>query len=464
MWFRRDLRLADNLALLDAIACSEGVACVVASAAGRDPHAPGATYLAREQLSLYSLATSLAEHGCGLTVLAGSAAQAIPRAASECGATAVCCSRDWTPAGLAEERSVAEALRAIGVELRVSEGQLLAVPGSVATRSGTVFRVFTPFHREWLRSVDPAAPASAPAQMACAGRVPEGVNAESFGVAAQKSTAVTSYPGESSARTRLDEFVATTLVDYARARDLPAMRGTSELSAPLACGELSPRQVIWAAREAVGAETAAPFVRQLAWREFAYHVLAADPESLDRPLRREFSAMPWRNDPESLDAWALGQTGWPLVDAGIRQLTKTGWMHNRVRMVVASALTKDLLVPWQRGSAAFERLLADYDPAINAFNWQWVAGSGADAAPYFRILNPSLQGARFDSDGEYVRHWVPELANVPSRYIHRPWSAPEEALRAAGVRLGKDYPLQLIDHAEARQRALAAFSAVKLNR
>jgi deoxyribodipyrimidine photo-lyase len=220
---------------------------------------------------------------------------------------------------------------------------------------------------------------------------------------------------------------------------------------------------MWAAREAVGEDAAAPFVRQLAWREFAYHVLAVDPESLDRPLRREFSAMPWRDDPRSLDAWSVGQTGWPLVDAGMRQLAQTGWMHNRVRMVVASALTKDLLVPWQRGSAAFKRLLGDYDPAANAFNWQWVAGSGADAAPYFRIFNPALQGARFDPEGEYVRRWVPELAGLPARYTHRPWAAPAEVLLAAGVRLGDNYPHQLIDHAEARQRALAAFSAVRLN-
>ena len=270
--------------------------------------------------------------------------------------------------------------------------------------------------------------------------------------------------GESAALARLGEFVDTALSDYADAHDLPAVRGTSELSAPLACGELSPRQVAWAAAQAEGEDVAAPFIRQLAWREFAYHVLAANPSSLDEPLRREFSAMPWRDDPAALEAWLAGQTGWPLVDAGMRQLAETGWMHNRVRMVVASALTKDLLVPWQSGAEAFERLLGDFDPAANAFNWQWVAGSGADAAPYFRIFNPALQGKRFDPDGDYVRRWVPELAEMPARFIHRPWEAPEAALEAAGVRLGEDYPEQLIDHGEARRRALAAFSAISRNR
>ena len=207
--------------------------------------------------------------------------------------------------------------------------------------------------------------------------------------------------------------MASGLADYAETHDLPAVRGTSELSAALACGELSPRQVAWSAVEAVGPDVAAPFLRQLAWREFAYHALADRPYMLDEPLRREFSAMPWRTDPAALAAWTQGQTGWPLVDAGMRQLRETGWMHNRVRMVVASVLTKDLLVPWQDGAAVFEEMLADYDPAANAFNWQWVAGSGADAAPYFRIFSPTLQGTRFDPDGAYVRRWVPELAGLP---------------------------------------------------
>jgi deoxyribodipyrimidine photo-lyase len=307
-------------------------------------------------------------------------------------------------------------------------------------------------------------PEPVPPRLTTAVRAPSGLRIEPSVAATGALGGTGPAPGEAGAHARLEEFVLGALSDYETGHDLPARSGTSELSAALACGELSPRQVAWAATAAVGEETAAPFVRQLAWREFTYHVLYADPESLDLPLRREFSAMPWRDDPEALDAWISGRTGWPMVDAGMRQLAQTGWMHNRVRMVAASALTKDLLIPWQTGARAFERMLADYDPAANAFNWQWVAGSGADAAPYFRIFNPSLQGSRFDADGEYVRRWVPELVELPSRYVHRPWTAPPETLRAAGVQLGGEYPHQLIDHAEARRRALAAFSAVKRDR
>jgi deoxyribodipyrimidine photo-lyase len=376
----------------------------------------------------------------------------------------VTCSRDWTPAGLAEERSVAEALAAAGVELRVSEGQLLAVPGSIATAGGTAFRVFTPFHRQWLRSVDWSAPRAEPGHLVASAHRPSGVPIDPGHSTTRHAPGGLPSPGEHSAHGRLDAFVGAVLKDYVSTHDLPAVAGTSGLSAALSLGELSPRQVAWAALEATGDAVALPFTRQLAWREFAYHVLAAHPSSLDEPLRPEFSAMPWRDDPASLDAWLAGKTGWPLVDAGMRQLADTGWMHNRVRMVVASALTKDLLVPWQTGAVAFERLLGDYDPAANTFNWQWVAGSGADAAPYFRIFNPALQGARFDAEGEYVRRWVPELAEMPARFIHRPQDAPEATLAAADVRLGDTYPRPLIDHAEARKRALAAFSAVSRNK
>ena len=463
MWFRRDLRLADNAALLDAVAQAETVACAFVSPEGRDPHAPGPAFLGRAKASLAALATSLAEQGCQLTLPAGHAAEAISRAASECAATLVTCSRDWTPAGLAEERAVAEALSTAGVELRVSEGQLLAVPGSVCTSSGTPFRIFTPFYRQWSRSVAPTAPKPAAPCLRASRLTPSGERVRAR-TAAVAGTNALPEPGERGAHARLVEFANARLAGYEKTHDLPAVDGTSALSAPLACGELSPRQVAWAAWQAVGEEVAAPFIRQLAWREFSYHVMASDPQILDEPLRREFSAMPWRDDPESLAAWTAGQTGWPIVDAGMRQLAETGWMHNRVRMVVASVLTKDLLVPWQRGAAAFERHLADYDPAANAFNWQWVAGSGVDAAPYFRIFNPTLQGTRFDPEGDYVRRWVPELAEMPARYMHRPWDAPATVLKDAGVRLGKNYPHQLIDHAEARRRALAAFSALKASR
>lgn len=223
-------------------------------------------------------------------------------------------------------------------------------------------------------------------------------------------------------------------------------------------------QVASTALSAVGPETARPFLRQLAWREFAYHILLDFPDLATQPWRPEFAVMPWRNDDLAFDAWLHGRTGFPLVDAGMRELAATGWMHNRVRLVAGSFLAKDLLIPWQHGEVYFGDRLVDFDPASNAFNWQWVAGSGADASPYFRIFNPCLQGVKFDPDGAYVRAWVPELAGLPSQWIHSPWAAPAEELQRAGVVPGETYPHRIVDHAESRQRALAAFEAVRAER
>jgi deoxyribodipyrimidine photo-lyase len=267
-------------------------------------------------------------------------------------------------------------------------------------------------------------------------------------------------PGEDRASARLAEFSAGAIADYDAARDLPAVHGTSELSPHIAWGEVSPRQLLAAASSA-GEEEARSFVRQLAWREFAYHVLNAHPTALERAIDARFEGLGWCSDPEGLAAWKAGRTGYPLVDAGMRQLALSGWMHNRARLVCASFLTKDLLVAWQLGEQHFREKLVDYDPALNAFNWQWVAGCGTDAAPYFRIFNPTLQGTRFDKGGAYVRRWVPELAALPDRWIHRPFDAPGDVLAAAGVTIGTTYPVPLVSHAEARARALAAYAAIR---
>ncbi|HSK47314.1 MAG TPA: FAD-binding domain-containing protein, partial [Coriobacteriia bacterium] len=256
------------------------------------------------------------------------------------------------------------------------------------------------------------------------------------------------------------DFAEVRLEDYAGQRDFPAEDSTSRLSPHLAWGELSPRQVAEVALEADEPHAAA-FVRQLAWREFSYHVLHHNPSSSERPLDPKFEAFPWREDRGALESWKAGRTGFPLVDAGMRQLAASGWMHNRVRLLCASFLTKDLLVPWQQGEEHFRQQLVDYDPAINPFNWQWVAGSGADAAPYFRVFSPSRQAERFDPQAAYIREWVPELARLSERRAREPWRASREELADAGVSLGDTYPERIIDHAEARERALAAFSAIR---
>jgi len=468
MWFRRDMRLADNAALLAACERARAVvpAYVVGGAAA--PEAPGASRRAWLAASLASLDASLRERGSRLVVREGSAGEALGRLAAECGATLVVCTREWTPSGLAAEADASDALAASGVELAVREGSLLVTPDALRSHGGGAYRVFAPFHRAWLGAWRPEPPLAAPERVSAPPRWP---GSEPLPIASPDAPRIADLwqPGESSAAERLRRFMTDTFRDYPTARDVMGQRGTSELSPYLAGGEISPRQVAYAVHEATAGEAAnstltvaaEAFLRQLAWREFAYHVLGAAPDLATRPLRPEFAAMPWRDDPEALDAWQAGRTGFPMVDAGMRQLAATGWMHNRARMIVASFLTKDLLAPWLHGLSHFTDALADADIAQNAFNWQWVAGSGADASPYFRVFNPTLQGSRFDPDGAYVRRWVPELADLAARWIHAPSSAPREQLEAAGVRVGVTYPRPIVDHAEARARALSAYDVVK---
>jgi deoxyribodipyrimidine photo-lyase len=273
-------------------------------------------------------------------------------------------------------------------------------------------------------------------------------------------------PGEDGARTALARFMADALPDYPEARDRPASDPTSRLSAHLRFGEMSARR---AACTVVGKAADDPrlerpadkFVSELGWRDFSYALLAAYPELATRPIRPEFGRFPFRRDEASFRAWSKGKTGYPIVDAGMRQLWRTGFMHNRVRMVAASFLTKHLLIDWRRGEESFWDTLCDADPASNPASWQWVAGSGVDAAPYFRIFNPVLQGEKFDPDGAYVRRWVPELAGLEAPAIHAPWRAGADALARAGVVLGKTYPAPIVDHEAARARALAAFASIR---
>ncbi len=459
MWFRKDLRLADNEALHAAVSTAEQVGFVAVA-----PRAPATASERWREASL----RSLAEHLPGaIAIVAGPAEEAIPRLAHELDGRSVHCSRDYTPAGLAEERRVAERLQRDGRSLTAHGGQLLVPPGELSAASGGAFRVFTPFFRAWLRALDGVPPLDGPTRVNGVDAVLESSYERApvpLGLEPPTEDAEAWEPGERSARKRLARFAEGSLARYDETRDRPGEDGTSELSPRLAHGELSPRQVVHAAFAKQDRDVALPFVRQVAWREFAYHVLAEFPELAERPWRPEFSAMPWRDDPAGFSAWEAGSTGFPMVDAGMRQLARSGWMHNRVRLLAASFLTKDLLLPWPMGEVVFERLLADYDPALNAFNWQWVAGSGADASPYFRVFNPVTQGTKFDSDGAYVSRWVPELSYLPPHWIHHPWEAPERELRMGRVSLGRDYPKPIVDHATARRQALAAFDEVRASR
>jgi len=268
-------------------------------------------------------------------------------------------------------------------------------------------------------------------------------------------------PGEAAARKRLDLFLTDRVFDYVEHRNRPDLDGCSRLSPHLHWGEISPVRVFHAARTADAGQGGEVFLNEVGWREFAHHLLFHFPETIDRPLRPEFDRFPWQKDEGIQEAWRLGKTGYPIVDAGMRQLWSTGWMHNRVRMIVASFLVKHLLQPWQDGAAWFWDTLVDSDLANNTLGWQWTTGCGADAAPYFRVFNPMLQGARFDPEGSYVREWIPELSRLPSSVIHQPWEASPGVLKDAGIELGRDYPKPMIEHAAGRTRALAAYDQVR---
>ncbi len=339
------------------------------------------------------------------------------------------------------------------------KGSLLFEPWDVKTLAGAAFKVFTPFWRTCRSLPAPGQPLPAPEHLPPPETWPASDPLAAWGLLPTSpdwsgGLRSTWTPGEAGAIRRLTTFLDEAMADYREARDLPAVEGTSRLSPHLAFGEISPRQV-WRAATAHGPSAAIEkFLAEIGWREFAYHLLFHFGDLARRNFRPEFDAFPWSGDEDAVQAWQLGRTGYPIVDAGMRQLWTTGWMHNRVRMIVASFLAKDLLVDWRVGERWFWDTLVDADPASNAMGWQWVTGSGADAQPYFRIFNPVLQGEKFDPTGDYVRQWVPELAALPPETIHRPWTAKQ--------RLPADfYPERIVDHAVARTRALEAFRALK---
>ncbi len=357
------------------------------------------------------------------------------------------------------------------MKTREFAASLLFQPDDILSRKREPLRVFTPFWKTCLASEPPAAPLPAPDRLERLNPPPKADALDSWGLRPSKpdwagGLRETWRPGEAHGLERLRSFLEEGLSDYAKLRNRPEPAATSMLSPYLHFGEISPRQVWHAARMEMDSNPGShrggeAFLRELGWRDFCAHLLAREPAMADDPMQPRFERFPWADNPEALTAWQRGRTGYPIVDAGMRQLWHMGWMHNRVRMIAASFLIKDLLLPWQRGEAWFWDTLVDADMANNAGGWQWVAGCGADAAPYFRVFNPVLQGEKFDPDGDYVRRWVPELAGCPNRWIHRPWEAPPLELEAAGIRLGSTYPPPMVDHHSARHRALAAFEAVK---
>ena len=470
VWFRHDLRLQDNPALAAAIAAGSPVIPVyIRDEKGEGDWPLGGASRWWLHHSLTALDASLRERGSRLIVAAGESYAVLHDLIKASGATAVNWNRRYEPAVITRDKALKTGL---DVEAKSFNSALLFEPHTVQNKSGGPFQVFTPYWKHCL-SLKVDEPGKLPAgSIAAPAHWPKSLDLAALkllpAIPWDRGITARWQPGEAGAQKRLKKFATSAMADYTTRHDLPEFDGTSALSPHLHFGEIGPRQ-IWAAVRAQSIDSgvfppnrgAQTFLKEVGWREFAYHLLYHFPQTPGQPLRKEFAVFPWRKDAKQLRAWQRGLTGYPIVDAGLRQLWATGWMHNRVRMIVASFLVKHLRLSWQEGAAWFWDTLVDADLASNTLGWQWSAGCGADAAPYFRIFNPILQGRKFDPEGSYVRRWVPELEKLPTEYIHEPWVAPMDVLATAALTLGREYPQPIVDHAEARAAALAALQSIR---
>jgi len=467
VWFRHDLRLGDNPALAHAVETGRPVLPVFILDDGSRTRRTGAASRWWLDKSLRALEGALGECGSRLILRSGDSEAELRRLANETGADRIFMNRLFEPDAFVRDAEIAHALKADGIECRGFNGSLLCRPGSVLNGSGQPYKVFTPFLKALLGKIEALPDTTLPARINTPA-APAGDRIDDWGLHPRQpdwSGRFNWTPGEAGARRALSHFIANGLKTYSVGRNLPGIDGVSRLSPHLAWGELHPCRALEHARRAaangqVPASEADKFIAELGWRDFSAQLVHHFPQMTHAAFRPEYDAMPWREDPRGLRAWQKGLTGYPIVDAGMRQLWATGWMHNRVRMVVASFLVKDLLIDWRQGETWFWDTLVDADLASNVQNWQWTAGSGADAAPYFRVFNPVSQGQKFDAKGQYVRRWVPEIAALPDKWIHAPWTAPREDLVRARLRLGSDYPHPIVDHAMARERALESLKVV----
>lgn len=471
-WFRHDLRL-DDLPGLQAAAKTglPVLPCFVLDEETPADWRPGGATLWWLHHSLHALGQAIEKKGGALHLARGNTADVLQQLIAQTGAEQVYCSRAYEPWARQQEEALHTQLDAGGVTLKRFHGHLLFEPETVANKQGLPFKVFTPFWRHCRALEVPVAPAGPCKVKAWCADAPTGDPLESWQLLPTRPNWAKGWekqwaPGEAAARKKLRAFLKNTVADYEQGRDFPAVDGTSRLSPHLHFGEISPARVFVEAqdvaqRSAALDDAANKFLSEIGWREFSNHLLFHFPHMPETSFNARFEKFPWAGSKQHLQAWQKGQTGYPLVDAGMRELWQTGYMHNRVRMVVASFLCKHLLIDWRAGQRWFWDTLLDADLANNACSWQWVSGSGADAAPYFRIFNPITQGKKFDKAGEYIRRWVPELADLSDKHLHEPWLAPDTVLVEAGIELGVSYPRPIVDHPSARESALAAFATIR---
>ena len=475
VWFRQDLRLANNPALSAALDTHECVVPVFIYANNETSDwAQGAASRWWLHHSLESLDKSLRKLGSRLIVRTGDDCFGlILELIEQTKTTHVYWNRLYEPGHIERDKTIKQSLLEQGIEVSSYNSALLYEPWEITKNDGGPFRVFTPFWKACVKNGLPAEQYHAPARLPA---VSNRLKSEKPGslellpeIRWDKAFADYWQPGEAGAHDSLDQFLDDGVLHYKDDRDRPDIVGTSRLSPHLHFGEISPRQIVDRTTRAVDSSSrrgivthSDAFVREVGWREFAYHLLYHFPYTVDKPLYDRFDKFRWeKNYTRKLRAWQQGQTGIPIVDAGMRELWHTGWMHNRVRMIVASLLTKNMLVPWQEGARWFWDTLVDADLASNTLGWQWTAGCGADAAPYFRIFNPVTQAKKFDPEGHFIRQWLPEIAALPDKYLAEPWSTPADVLDEHGIRLGKDYPKPVIDLKATRERALERYQTMK---
>lgn len=465
-WFRQDLRLADNPAFRAAASRGPVLPIFILDDVNSGEHRLGSASRWWLHHSLQSLNRSLDSK---LVLFSGDPIEILKALAAQYSVGAIYWNRCYEPWRIERDKKIKDCFQSTGIETTSFNGSLLWEPWQVLKDDGSPYKVFTPFYRRGcLARSAPELPEPAPEKVELVSRVPDSGAVGSIehlnllpNIPWDKQLEPHWNIGEPGAHKKLNEFIAREIANYKKGRNFPAENAVSGLSPHIHFGELSPHQVWYAAKRLPANDNLDCFQSEMGWREFSYSLLYHFPEFPRKNLQPKFDRFPWQSNPNFLKAWQRGLTGYPLIDAGMRELWQTGYMHNRIRMVVGSFLVKNLLIHWHEGEKWFWDCLVDADLANNSAGWQWIAGCGADAAPYFRIFNPITQGEKFDPEGQYTRRFVPELQNIPNKYLFRPWEAPAEVLSEAGIRIGDNYPAPIVDVKASRQKALEAFASIK---